>query len=95
MRILRARRITGCSEERIRFFEVDLCDLVALEAVFLSGPRFHSCVHFAALKAVGESVQKPLLYYANNLDSTINLLNLLDKFGCKSIVFSSSATVRF
>ena len=66
-----------------------------LEKIFndTNGNKFASCIHFAGLKAVGESVQKPLLYYENNLVSTINLLKLLDKYGCHSIVFSSSATV--
>lgn len=89
----RAVEITGCSEERIKFHKVDMTDAAALESVFQSSPRFNACIHFAGLKAVGESVRKPLLYYTNNLDSTINLLNLMDKYACKSIVFSSSATV--
>jgi UDP-glucose 4-epimerase len=91
----RVIEITGCAPERIRFFQVDLCDYAALENVFRSSPKFQACIHFAGLKAVGESVRKPLLYYSNNLDSTINLLNLMDKYGCRSIVFSSSATVSF
>ena len=66
-----------------------------LEKIFndTNGNKFSSCIHFAGLKAVGESVQKPLLYYENNLVSTINLLKLMDKYGCHSLVFSSSATV--
>jgi UDP-glucose 4-epimerase len=84
------------SSPRLRFFRVDLCDKPALERVFVeSGCRFHACIHFAGLKAVGESVQKPLLYYHNNIASTLNLLDLLDKHSCHSLVFSSSATVRF
>lgn len=89
----RVRQITGCDDNRLTFHNVDLCDETALEAVFTASPKFAACIHFAGLKAVGESVQKPLLYYRNNLDSTINLLNLMDKYGCRSIVFSSSATV--
>lgn len=59
-------------ENRLRFFNVDLCDRAALENVFLehaksSSKPFQACIHFAGLKAVGESVQKPLLYYKNNL----------------------------
>ena len=76
------------------FFKVDLCDLGALERVFQQSPSpFYSCIHFAGLKAVGESVAQPLNYYRNNLVSTMNLLELLDKYNCHSIVFSSSATV--
>ena len=73
----RVIEITGCDASRVRFYKTDVCDPVALERVFKTSPRFHSCVHFAGLKAVGESVQKPLLYYRNNLDSTINLLELM------------------
>ncbi len=90
----RALEITGCDPERIKFHEVDMRNVEALEKVFQNSPRFKACIHFAGLKAVGESVKLPLLYYANNLDSTINLLNLMDKYDCHSIVFSSSATVR-
>lgn len=89
----RVQEITGCDESRIRFFNADLCDKLQLESVFQQCPRFTACIHFAALKAVGESVQKPLLYYENNLMGTLNLVNLLDKYGCHTIVFSSSATV--
>ena len=64
-----------------------------MKAVFKAGPRFDACIHFAGLKAVGESVAKPLYYYKNNLGSTINLLNLMDKYDCHRLVFSSSATV--
>lgn len=89
----RVIELTGCSPERVKFHKVDMVDAAALEEVFKVSPKFHACIHFAGLKAVGESVRKPLLYYTNNLDSTINLLHLMDKYGCKAIVFSSSATV--
>ncbi len=89
----RVRVITSCEEKRITFVKVDMCDLAAFERVFESSPPFLACIHFAGLKAVGESVRLPLLYYQNNLLSTINLLNLMDKYGCRTIVFSSSATV--
>lgn len=91
--IRRVQRITQCDPSRLTFHKVDLCDASALESIFASSPKFSACIHFAGLKAVGESVQKPLLYYRNNLDSTMNLLEMMDKYGCKSIVFSSSATV--
>ncbi len=89
----RVQELTGCKPEQIRFCQVNLCDKVALEGVFTSSPTFSSCIHFAGLKAVGESVAKPLLYYENNLGGTLNLLELMDKHNCRSIVFSSSATV--
>ena len=56
--------------------------------------RFDAVIHFAGLKAVGESVAQPLMYYENNIAGTVNLLNVMGKAGCKNIVFSSSATVR-
>lgn len=89
----RVRELTGCDTERIKFFNVDLCDSSALETVFQNSPRFTSCIHFAGLKAVGESVRKPILYYENNIGGTLNLINLLEKYDCRCIVFSSSATV--
>lgn len=90
----RVVELTGCDPSRIRFFNVDMCNKAALENVFKESPRFCACIHFAGLKAVGESVRLPLLYYENNLLNTINLLNLLDQYMCRTIVFSSSATVR-
>lgn len=83
---------------RLIFHHVDLCNLIELEEIFNNyhtnhNIHFDCCIHFAGLKAVGESVQKPLLYYENNIGGTINLLNMMDKYKCYSIVFSSSATV--
>ena len=86
----RIEEITGKS---FRAYEVDLCDKDALEKVFLENPDIDSAIHFAGLKAVGESVQKPGMYYYNNLVSTLNLVELLAKYDAKKIVFSSSATV--
>eukprot|EP01032_Pedospumella_encystans_P029326 gene29326-33119_t len=91
--INRVKAIVGVDDSRVRIFNVDLCDKEALEKVFTDSPQFASCIHFAGLKAVGESVQKPILYYENNIGGTLNLMNLLEKYGCNSIVFSSSATV--
>lgn len=93
--IKRVVDIVGCDSSRVTFYETDLCDLAQLENVFSRSPQFQACIHFAGLKAVGESVANPLLYYENNLGSTLNLLKLMEKYGCKSIIFSSSATVRF
>ena len=77
---------------RLSFVRADVCDKEALDAVFDEYPI--SCViHFAGLKAVGESVQKPIEYYSNNLGSTLALLEVMRSHGCKSIIFSSSATV--
>mmetsp|Transcript_5035 Transcript_5035/g.10189 ORF Transcript_5035/g.10189 Transcript_5035/m.10189 type:complete len:344 (-) Transcript_5035:2939-3970(-) len=87
----RVGEITGRAE-KIVFRRVDLLDYDALEKVFEEF-SFSSCIHFAGLKAVGESVKIPLQYYHNNLTGTLNLLNLMTRFGCKKIVFSSSATV--
>ena len=86
----RIKEITG---KDFRAYEVDLCDKAALEKVFVENPEIDSAIHFAGLKAVGESVQKPGLYYYNNLVSTLNLVELMGKYNAKRIVFSSSATV--
>lgn len=75
-----------------KFYKCDLLDVYALENV-LSFEKIDGVIHFAALKAVGESVNKPLWYYENNISGTINLLRLMGKFDIKNIVFSSSATV--
>jgi GDP-D-mannose dehydratase len=88
----RVGELTG-KPERISFKKVDLNDKDALEEVFKSFGPFEGCLHFAALKAVGESVQLPVKYYSNNLGGTFNLLECMQKYGCKSIIFSSSATV--
>lgn len=92
--IKRVQQLVGADDSRVRIFNVDLCNKEELEKVFVNSPTFSSCIHFAGLKAVGESVQKPILYYENNIGGTLNLVNLLEKYGCNSIVFSSSATVR-
>lgn len=85
----RIRQITG---KDFKFYNVDLCDKTALEVVFAS-EKIDSAIHFAGLKAVGESCSIPLRYYQNNLISTLNLCELMTKYNCKNIVFSSSATV--
>mmetsp|Transcript_39206 Transcript_39206/g.94812 ORF Transcript_39206/g.94812 Transcript_39206/m.94812 type:complete len:357 (-) Transcript_39206:42-1112(-) len=79
--------------KRLVVHEVDVCDKTALRKVFESSPTFQACIHFAGLKAVGESTKIPLRYYHNNLTGTFYLLELMDEFNCHSIVFSSSATV--
>lgn len=82
-------RITGVKPT---FVEADCCDKEALRAVF-EAYDFDSVIHFAAYKAVGESVEKPLMYYRNNMLSLINVLELMQEYGRRNIVFSSSATV--
>ncbi len=83
-------KITGI---RPAFEEVDCCDKDALDAVFNKYPDICGVIHFAASKAVGESVEKPLKYYYNNIVSLVNLLDLMPKHGVKGIIFSSSCTV--
>ncbi|KAF9923236.1 hypothetical protein FBU30_006684 [Linnemannia zychae] len=74
------------------FHKVDLLDAAAMEHVFTLY-KFSACIHFAGLKAVGESAQIPLGYYQTNVTGTLNLIQLLQKYNCKSLIFSSSATV--
>ena len=73
--------------------QVDCCDYAAMESIFNKYSDIEGIIHFAASKAVGESVEKPLLYYRNNLTSLINLLELMPKHDVKGIIFSSSCTV--
>ncbi len=87
----RVGELTG-KPERIIFRKIDLLDEPALKELF-DEFTFFACVHFAGLKAVGESVREPLRYYHNNLTGTLLLLNLLAENNCKNFVFSSSATV--
>lgn len=87
--IKRVEKLTGKS---IKFYQNDVRDRAALCKIF-SENKIEAVIHFAGLKAVGESVKKPMMYYANNLDSTIALIEVMNAFGVKKIVFSSSATV--
>ena len=87
------RRVEELSGKSIAFFEVDLLDADKLRDVFVQTPDAAAVVHFAGLKAVGESVEQPLLYYHNNLGSTLNLCRIMREQGVSNIVFSSSATV--
>lgn len=75
-----------------KFHQVNLLNYEDLKSVF-DGAHFDSVIHFAGLKAVGESVEKPLEYYENNVGGTINLLKCMRETGVKQIIFSSSATV--
>ena len=85
----RIRQITGKS---VTFYRTDMLDLPGMEQIF-SDHSIDAVIHFAGLKAVGESVAKPLEYYHNNLTGTLLLLQAMRKYGCKKLVFSSSATV--
>ncbi len=78
--------------ERLTFYRADVNDRVALECIFDSNP-IDRVIHFAGFKAVGESVVKPIEYYTNNLGNTLTLVDVMRSHGCKSIIFSSSATV--
>ena len=85
-------RIETITGKRPVFYKEDCKDKEAMRKIF-SENKIDAIIHFAAYKAVGESVQKPLEYYRNNLDSTLTLMEVMEEFGCKKFVFSSSATV--
>ena len=87
--VKRVEKIVG---QEIPFYEINVCDHDSLRKVF-SENKIDAVIHFAGLKAVGESCEKPLMYYRNNLDSTLTLLEVMKEFGCHNFVFSSSATV--
>jgi len=87
--VKRVEEITGKS---VRTYEVDIKDTEKLSKVFEEN-KIEAVIHFAGLKAVGESVAKPVLYYRNNIDTTLALLECMEKYGVKNIIFSSSATV--
>jgi UDP-glucose 4-epimerase len=85
----RVRKITG---KEIAFYKLDVCDHDALDRLFATN-TFDTVIHFAGLKAVGESVAKPLEYYRNNIDSTLTLCEVMQAHNVRRLVFSSSATV--
>ena len=85
-------RIETITGKRPVFYKVDCKDKEALRKVFAEH-KIDSVIHFAAYKAVGQSVKIPLEYYRNNIDSTLTLIEVMEEFGCKKFVFSSSATV--
>lgn len=85
-------RIETITGEQPVFFQMDCADADALRPVF-EYYEVDAVIHFAGYKAVGESVRKPLQYYRNNLDSTLTLMEVMEEFGCKKFIFSSSATV--
>ena len=85
----RVEKITG---KAVKFYKEDVRDKDALRRIFTEN-KIEAVIHFAGLKAVGESVREPIMYYDNNLINTISLLEVMNEFGVKKIVFSSSATV--
>ncbi len=85
----RVQEITG---KTLRFYEADVLDCEAMERIFTEN-EIDAVIHFAGLKAVGESVEKPIEYYQNNIGGTLTLTDVMRRHGCKNILFSSSATV--
>ena len=85
-------KIKEITNKNLKFYKGDLCDKELVDKIF-KNENIDAVIHFAGLKAVGESVKKPLLYYRNNIDSTLTLLEVMNKYNCKKLVFSSSATV--
>ena len=83
------RKITG---KDFKFYEDDMLDIAAVDQIFAEND-IEQVIHFAGYKCVPESVQKPLMYYSNNLRGTFNILETMKKYGCTKFVFSSSATV--
>ena len=84
--------IEKITNKKVQFVEGDVRDKDLLRTIFKNN-KIAAVIHFAGLKAVGESVEKPLLYYQNNLDSTLNLCEIMNEFNVKKLIFSSSATV--
>ena len=85
-------KIAQITNKKMEFYKTDIRDYNGLKDA-LSGKQIDCCIHFAGLKAVGESVAKPIEYYDNNICGTVNLLRVLNEIGCHNIIFSSSATV--
>lgn len=85
-------RVEKIAGKKVVFYEADVCDKTALDMIFLE-QHIDAVIHFAGLKAVGESVEKPLEYYQNNLNGTLTLCEVMRTHQCKNIIFSSSATV--
>ena len=84
--------IKEISGKDFKFYEADMCNISDMEKIF-SENEIEAVIHFAGYKAVAESVREPLMYYRNNLGGTFNLLETMKKYGCKKLIFSSSATV--
>ncbi len=87
------KRVEKITNSTVKYYEIDLCDEQKTYELFAKNSDIEAVIHFAALKAVGESVSKPIEYYSNNLQSLLNVTKAMKKYGVKNIVFSSSATV--
>ena len=85
-------KIKEITNKDFSFYQGDVCDKLLLKEIFKDN-KIDAVIHFAGYKAVGESVQKPLMYYRNNIDSTLSLCEIMSEYNCKNLVFSSSATV--
>ena len=85
-------RIEQITQKKVKFYKEDILDKEALKKIF-SENQIDAVIHFAGLKAAGESVQKPVEYYTVNIAGTLNLIDVMRTYGCKNIIFSSSATV--
>ena len=85
-------RVEAITGKKVPFYKADILDREALEEIFAK-ENIDSCIHFAGLKAVGESVAKPWEYYENNIAGTLTLVDVMRKHNCKNIIFSSSATI--
>ena len=86
------KRVEAITGKKVPFYETDIRDREGLEEIFTK-EKIDGVIHFAGLKAVGESVEKPWEYYDNNITGTLTLVDVMRKHGCKNIIFSSSATV--
>ena len=87
------RRVEKITGKQVKFYEADIADRTKMRKIFEENDIF-GVIHFAGLKAVGESVQKPLEYYQNNISGTLNMCEVMREQGVKNIIFSSSATVQ-
>lgn len=87
------RNIEKITGKFLKLYTIDVCNKTAVEEIFKENPDIFACIHFAGYKAVGESCKLPLKYYRNNIDSTLTLLEVMEKHNCKNFIFSSSACV--
>ena len=87
------KKIEKITSKKVKFYKYDVCDKKKLRKIFEENKHIDAVLHFAGLKAVGESVKLPVRYYENNLGSTLSLVTVMKEYNCNKIVFSSSATV--
>jgi UDP-glucose 4-epimerase len=91
--LYKIHEIVGTKQTKVDFYKIDLLDKISLENIFIKYNYFDYVIHLAGLKAVSESIDNPLLYYRTNIDITLNVLELMNKYNCYNLIFSSSATV--